>query len=75
MSPSSHSNELISGVPNQSKSELKLSSEIPVVQVPIIDLTPLVGKLMSQEGSILLFLIVLCALTQMLTSLVKAIKS
>jgi hypothetical protein len=70
-----HGSGLVFAALTQMKLAQEAPSEIPTVQISQNDLSPIIGKFISQGGSILAFLIVLCFLTQAITSLVKAIKS
>jgi hypothetical protein len=77
----SHTNGLISAVPNQLETAQELRSETQVASLPLQELTPLLSKFLLQGGSILVFLILIWLLLQQLnrllqalTSLVKAIK-
>jgi hypothetical protein len=74
LSSQAHSSGLFSTVPIQMKLALEIPSTVSTVQSPSLDLPPMLSKFVSQGGSILAFLIVLCFLTQAITSLVKAIK-
>jgi hypothetical protein len=74
LSSQTHSSGLFSAVPIQMKVALEIPSTVSTVQGPSLNLSPMLSRFVSQGGSILAFLIVLCFLTQALTSLVKAIK-
>jgi hypothetical protein len=70
-----HFNGLASTVPTEMELAQKLLPEVPTTRVTPNEISPVLGKFISQGGSILAFLIVLCFLTQAITSLVKAIKA